>query len=56
MILSLKGKQKTYIINEMFFTEGLVMFDKNAFYKTKQLKVHFFYKNTLYKNTEAQIT
>ena len=56
MILSLKGKQKTYIINEMFFTEGLVMFDKSAFYKTKQLKVHFIYKNTLYKNTEAQIT
>ena len=31
------------------------MFDKEVkvFYKTKQLKVHFFYKNILYKNTEA---
>ena len=41
MILSLNENRKLTIINEMFFNEGLVMFDKEmkVFYKTKQLKV-----------------
>ena len=39
MILSLNENRK--VINEMFFNEGLVMFDKEmkVFYKTKQLNV-----------------
>ena len=39
MILSLNENRK--VINEMFFNEGLVMFDKEMkiFYKTKQLNV-----------------
>ena len=41
MILSLNENRKLTIINEMFFNEGLVMFDKEMkiFYKTKQLNV-----------------
>ena len=41
MILSLNEDRKLTIINEMFFNEGLVMFDKEmkVFYKTKQLNV-----------------
>ena len=37
MILSLNENRKLTIINEMFFNEGLVMFDKEmkGFYKTK---------------------
>ena len=39
MILSLNENRK--VINEMFFNEGLVMFDKEMkiFYKIKQLNV-----------------
>ena len=36
MILSLNENRKPASTNEMFFIEGLVMFDKE---KTKQLKV-----------------
>ena len=41
MILSLSENRKLTIINEMFFNEGLVMFNKEvkAFYKAKQLNV-----------------
>ena len=41
MILSLNEDRKLTVINEMFFNEGLVMFDKEmkVFYTTKQLKV-----------------
>ena len=41
MILSLNENRKLTIINEMFFNEGLVMFDKEmkVFYKMKQLNV-----------------
>ena len=41
MILSLCENRKLTIINEMFFNEALVMFNKEmkGFYKTKQLNV-----------------
>ena len=41
MTLSLNENRKLTIINEMFFNEGLVMFDKEmkVFYKMKQLNV-----------------
>ena len=49
MILSLNENRKLTIINEMFFNEGLVMFDK-------EMKVFLLNETTESENTRTQIT